>query len=235
MLRDLFSSFDPQTNILGANIFIWVITIISPLIYFSIFWTCINIHTITFLKKISFIKLQAFRTFSLNLPGLPHIIIVLFLFFSTLNLLGLFPYVFRATSHLIFTFTFGLPFWAAIIISRARFSPSYFLASLLPGGAPSWLNPFLTLIETVRTTVQPGTLSFRIAANIRAGHIVIGLLALYLIIAYWELAWKAIILLALIHVGYLLFEGGISVVQRYIFCLLLTLYSDNHSHWLSAI
>ena len=116
---------------------------------------------------------------------------------------------------------------ASLIITAAVWSPSSFAAHLLPAGAPDWLNPFLVLIETIRICLRPITLSFRLAANIRAGHIVLGLIAIYISrrIFYPSLSLG---LLFITQVFYTLFEVGICLIQAYIFCLLLTLYSDDH-------
>lgn len=106
-----------------------------------------------------------------------------------------------------------------------------FVASLLPAGAPAALNPFLILVEIVRISVRPITLSVRLAANIGAGHIVIGLLGTYLSSAYFGFfGWQGFLILLGIQVFYFFFEFGVGLIQRYIFVLLVTLYADEHSH-----
>jgi ATP synthase subunit 6 len=75
--------------------------------------------------------------------------------------------------------------------------------------------------------VRPITLSFRLAANIRAGHIVIGLLGIYASSAFF-VSSSSFITLMLIQIFYFIFEIGISLIQAFIFCLLITLYSDDH-------
>lgn len=235
MLTDIFSSFDPQIYFWGQSLLIWALSILSPLIFLSLYWINTNPYTYIIFTKISFMKTQASRTNSLNLPVFHQLLISLFILLTSLNLLGLFPYVFRTTRHLILTLSFGLPLWLSLILSGIIFSPGSFIARLLPGGGPAWLNPFLVIIETVRTGVQPGTLSFRLAANIRAGHIVITLISVYLIVSFWDVAWKIFLLLLFIQISYLLFEAGIALVQAYIFCLLLSLYSETHpADWLRA-
>ena len=228
MLHDIFSRFDPENIIFGHSIYIWILSVRTPLIFFSRYWVTTSPNFISVIIQISLIKLQASRTNSLNLPVIHHFLISLFIFLTSINLLGLFPYVFRTTRHLILTLSFGLPLWLTLILSRILQAPTRIAAGLLPAGAPAWLNPFLVIIETIRTGVQPGTLSFRLAANIRAGHIVITLLRIYLIVSFWLASWKAFSLLFLIQVFYFLFEAGIAIIQAYIFCLLLSLYSDAH-------
>lgn len=236
MLQNIFSSFDPENILFGRTIYVWILSIGGPLIFLARFWASSTVNFIFITSQIAVIKLQASRTNAINLPGTHHFLIILFIFLTSLNLVGLSPYVFSATRHLILTLSFGLPLWLTLILSSIIWAPTSIAAGLLPGGAPAWLNPSLVIIETVSTGVQPGTLSFRLAANIRAGHIVITLLRIYLIISFWFSSWKAFALLFFIHVFYFLFEAGIAIVQAYIFCLLLSLYSDAHPlNCLSAV
>jgi len=101
---------------------------------------------------------------------------------------------------------------------------------LLPIGAPAALNPFLVIIETVSIMVRPITLSVRLTANIRAGHIVLTLIGNYLTTSFFISGIFSIALLLRIQVFYTIFEFGIGIIQAYIFCLLITLYSDEHPH-----
>ena len=102
------------------------------------------------------------------------------------------------------------------------------MASLLPGGAPDLLNPFLSIIESVRILVRPITLSFRLGANITAGHVILSLISLYVARGLF-CSFFSFLFLFFIQMGYIIFEVGICFLQGYIFCLLLTLYADEHS------
>lgn len=169
------------------------------------------------------------RTYIFNINPLNHLIHQIFFIVVILNILGLFPYTFRVTRHLLFTLRIGLPIWILLIISRAIKSIKATIAHLLPEGAPDWLNPFLVLIESSRIIVRPVTLSFRLAANISAGHIVLGLIGIYAAASWFNRIPVFLILLSLI-IGYLLFEVAICLIQGYIFFLLLTLYANDHAH-----
>jgi F-type H+-transporting ATPase subunit a len=119
--------------------------------------------------------------------------------------------------------------WLRLIISRFKFKPKASTAHFLPDGAPDWLNPFLVLIESTRVLVRPLTLSFRLAANITAGHIVLSLLGVYLAAAIFT-SITTMIPLLLISSFYIIFEVAICAIQAYIFCLLVSLYRDDHAH-----
>ena len=173
---------------------------------------------------------QVFRSFGLNLGGFINIITGLFVFLIFLNLTGLVPYVFSPTRHLAVSLSLGLPLWLSLLVSGLFFNPTSVVAGLLPMGAPAPLNPFLVLIETVSILVRPITLSVRLIANISAGHIVLTLVGNYMTASLFVGGAFSIALLLSIQILYSVFEFGIGVIQAYIFCLLITLYSDEHPH-----
>jgi len=231
MISDIFSSFDPfvfNTYIPSINFFLYL-NIIIILIIQSSFWINISRKDSLISPINSLILNQLSRTYIFNLKGISSYITPLFFTIILINLFGLIPYLFRLSRHLIFTISFGLPLWIRIILSRFSKAPKASIAHFLPDGAPDWLNPFLVLIETTRIIVRPITLSFRLAANIRTGHIVLRLVGVYCSAA-WFNSLIASTLLLLISIGYIIFEVAICLIQAYIFCLLLSLYADDHAH-----
>lgn len=227
MLLDIFSSFDPATNVIfRLPIIFWVSTRFI-FVFFSSYWLIKPSNRFISHIPQDFMHQQLTRRKTEDLKGLSFIILYLFIFFILINTLGLIPYIFSFSSHLIFTLTFGLPLWSLTILSSIQTSPKKFTAGLLPRGAPAWLRPALILIESIRISVRPLTLSFRLAANIRAGHIVLGLIRIYIVGAAINIS--SFVLLYSLTIIYTLFEIGICLIQAYIFCLLLTLYSDEHT------
>lgn len=144
--------------------------------------------------------------------------------------MGLIPYSFSYSRHMVFCLILRFPLWLWIIISSFRLSPGGFTAGILPSGVPGWLAPFLSWVEGVRITVRPGTLAVRLVANTRAGHIVLRIIGIYascLIFSYKTLLVS--LFLILLEAGYILFEVGISFAQAFIFPLLGTIYTNEHS------
>lgn len=182
-----------------------------------------------YISTLDVIFSQLNRTTSTSLKGLSSLVTSVFIVVIIVNLLGLVPYCFRMSSHLVITLSLGLPMWLRLIISRFRFKPKTATAHFLPDGAPDWLNPFLVLIESSRILVRPLTLSFRLAANITAGHIVLSLLGVYMASAMFTHILSTTLLL-FISSFYILFEVAICIIQAYIFCLLVSLYRDDHAH-----
>nr|ARK18655.1 ATP synthase F0 subunit 6 [Varioconus guinaicus] len=231
MLVDIFSSFDDNNQVfMSLYILMWFFSLVMVVLFSSSFWL---VHP----RWNSFINIfkdtassQVFRSFGLNMAGFINLITGLFLFLILMNMSGLIPYVFSTTSHLAVSLTLGLPLWLTLIVSAVVYNPGSVVAGLLPTGAPAPLNPFLVLIETVSIMVRPITLSVRLTANMSAGHIVLTLIGNYLTAGLFVSSFFSIFLLLLIQVLYTVFEFGISLIQAYIFCLLITLYSDEHPH-----
>lgn len=229
MLTDIFSAFDPATSFIYSRLplsLFWLLNFTILFFLHGSFWLSSNRLFWMISLPSDFITNQVTQTLGFHIKGFATTVTPLFLILITLNLTGIIPYVFRTTTHLIFTFCFGLPLWLALIISSLTHAPKAFAAGLLPTGAPDWLSPPLVLIETLRTLVRPITLSFRLAANLRAGHIILGLVGIYSACALFSSISAAFLIF--IQVGYTMFEFGICLVQAYIFCLLLSLYADDH-------
>jgi F-type H+-transporting ATPase subunit a len=92
------------------------------------------------------------------------------------NFIGLFPYIFTATSHLTITISLAVPAWLGYILYSSLKNINFFLSHLVPLGTPYPLIPFIVLIEIIRRVIRPITLSVRLAANIIAGHLLIVLM-----------------------------------------------------------
>ena len=229
MLRDIFSSFDEQHGNMVPYLVIWFFSVFCVMVFFSVFWVGFFRWMNLFFVVVDYIWSQLLRRLGGRLRGFRFFVCSFFFFFIFCNFLGLVPYVFRNTRHLIVTFSIGVPLWLSLLLSRLLWRPSGFFSHFLPSGAPSFLNPFLVLVETISVSVRPITLSVRLAANIGAGHIVIGLVGTYFRGSFFLDSFASFVLLFFVERFYFIFEFGICLVQAYIFSLLLVLYSDEHS------
>lgn len=231
MLMDIFSSFDEYNcNVFNSSIFIWVFRLVFVFLVFSSFWFSYSRFSLSLDLVIGYISDQLGRSFGVNISGYGLFICSLFSFVLLMNFLGLIPYVFRQTCHLLVSFSLGFTFWFSLILSSLFFKIDVFLAHFLPVGAPLVLNPFLVLVETLSVLMRPFTLSVRLVANMSAGHIVIGLVGIYFSSSLVSSFYIYSVLLFSFQVFYFLFEFGISLIQAYVFSLLLILYSDEHSY-----
>lgn len=221
MITNLFSIFDPSTNLFNIS-FNWISSLIGLFLIPFYYWIIPN--RINFFWNNIYITL--FLEFKILLSpngkkGRSFIFISIFSIILFNNFLGLFPYIFTSTSHLTLTLTIALPLWLSFIIYGWINNTQHIFIHLIPQGTPSILIPFIVCIETIRNIIRPGTLAVRLTANIIAGHLLLTLIGntgnlLSIII---------ISLLLLGQIALLILETAVAIIQSYVFTILSTLYS----------
>jgi ATP synthase subunit 6 len=95
------------------------------------------------------------------------------------NLLGMIPYSFTTTSHLIVTFSMALAIFIGINILGILKNGTHFLSLFFPPGAPLALAPFLVLIEFVTYIFKVLSLAIRLFANLMSGHTLLKILSTF--------------------------------------------------------
>ena len=94
----------------------------------------------------------------------------LFMFVLFCNMVGMLPYSFTVTSHIIVTLIMALFIFVAVtIIGFAKHGFKY-LSIFVPSGVPAVLLPLITVIEIISYLSRPVSLSVRLFANMMAGH-----------------------------------------------------------------
>uniref|UniRef100_UPI00315D6308 ATP synthase F0 subunit 6 n=1 Tax=Sinobirma bouyeri TaxID=1236722 RepID=UPI00315D6308 len=222
MMSNLFSIFDPTTNILNLSIN-WLSTFLGLLFIPYTFWFFPNRHF--FLWKFILIKLHnEFKTLLKNnyFKGSTLIFISLFTFILFNNFLGLFPYIFTSTSHLSLSLSISLPLWVSFMLYGWINNYQHMFIHMIPQGTPTILMPFMVLIETISNIIRPGTLAVRLTANMIAGHLLMTLLSNMGTI----LPSYLIIFLIFIQILLLILESAVAVIQAYVIAILSTLYSS---------
>ncbi len=153
-------------------------------------------------------------------------IFTLFMFILACNLLGMMPYSFTVTSHIIVTFAFAMVIFLGVTcIGFARHGLHYFRI-FLPDGTPWWMAPLMIFIEVVAYLARPISLSVRLAANMMAGHTMLKVIASFVIGLGWALGWLPFALLTVL-VG---FEIFVALLQAYIFAILVCVYLNDALH-----
>ena len=236
MITDIFSSFDPRDFPAALSIQIpssypWLISLLLIPMILSHFWVSPTRHLILLFPPISLIIGLISKAPSSRIAGAPHLITSLFIILTYFNLIGLSPYVFGLSAHLVIALSLSLPLWISFIISAITYAPKSWLASFVPTGAPTPLIPFLILIEIVRVVVRFITLAVRLMANIVAGHVILGILGVYIASALLTFSLSALLPIIIGHLVYITFEFGVALIQAYIFSILLSLYSGEHPRY----
>ncbi len=156
----------------------------------------------------------------------------LFLLIAVLNIVGIVPYTFTPTAHIVVTFGMSLSIWIACTILGLINFHSNFFAMFMPAGSPMALAPFLVIIELISYSAKALTLGVRLAANLTAGHLLFAILAGF--------TWKMLItgglvsLLSIFPMLIVLFitilEIAVALIQAYVFCLLTTTFLNDAVH-----
>nr|AXS65524.1 ATP synthase F0 subunit 6 [Laemophloeidae sp. KM-2017] len=221
MMANLFSSFDPSTNFnLSLN---WISSLIGVLLIPPMFWLIPSRLNILWINIIMILhKEYKILISNFNIKGSTLIFISLFSFILFNNFLGLFPYIFTSTSHLILTLSLALPLWLSFMIFGWINNTTHMLAHLVPQGTPPILMPFMVCIETISNIIRPGTLAVRLSANMIAGHLLMTLLGN----TGPSLPSMLISLLIIVQILLLVLESAVAIIQSYVFAVLSTLYSS---------
>nr|ARH54498.1 ATP synthase F0 subunit 6 [Micrambe villosus] len=221
MMANLFSSFDPTSNFnLSLN---WMSSFLGLLFIPPMFWLIpsrINILWINII--ITLHKEFKILIANFSIKGSTLMFISLFSLILFNNFLGLFPYIFTSTSHMILTLTLALPLWLSFMIYGWLNNTTHMLAHLVPQGTPPILMPFMVCIETISNIIRPGTLAVRLSANMIAGHLLMTLLGN----TGPSLSLMLINILIITQILLLILETAVSIIQSYVFTVLSTLYSS---------
>jgi F-type H+-transporting ATPase subunit a len=149
----------------------------------------------------------------------------LFSFVLLGNILGLLPFSFTFTSHIIVTFVMAIFIFVMVTVVGFVRHGTHFFALFVPEGLPDHplskilLVPLIFIIEFFSYLIRPITLSVRLGANMMAGHIMLKLIVGFVGVAgLWGIAP---FLLSFAIIG---FEFFVAVLQAYIFTLMTCVY-----------
>nr|YP_010208986.1 ATP synthase F0 subunit a [Skeletonema tropicum]UBA16296.1 ATP synthase F0 subunit a [Skeletonema tropicum] len=154
---------------------------------------------------------------------------VIFTFVLFSNLIGLVPYSFTTTSHLIVTFTLSLSIFIGLNIICIQKHKFHMLSLFLPANTSFGLALLLVPIELLSYIFKPISLGVRLFANLMAGHTL-----LKVIVGF---SWSMLLLedfLAVFHILPLLIlvvlmglELGVALIQAYVFTILTCIYLND--------
>nr|YP_010411486.1 ATP synthase F0 subunit 6 [Callirhopalus sedakowii]URN73817.1 ATP synthase F0 subunit 6 [Callirhopalus sedakowii] len=221
MMTNLFSTFDPTTNLNSS--LNWMSVFLGMLIIPPMFWMTPSRINMMWIKLMMILHMEFKNIIKTNkFKGSTLIFISLFTLILFNNFLGLFPYIFTCTSHMVLTLTLSLPLWLTFMFFGWLKNTTHMLAHLAPQGAPSALLPLLVLIETTSNIIRPVTLAIRLAANMIASHLLLTLLGN----SGSTLNLYMINILILVQILLLILESAVAIIQSYVFSILATLYSS---------
>nr|AXS65864.1 ATP synthase F0 subunit 6 [Tenebrionoidea sp. 10 KM-2017] len=220
MMSNLFSSFDPSTN--WNSSLNWMSTGLGIIIMPISLWFIPNRLSFIWNNIMSTLHKEFKTLINPSMKGSTLMFNSLFIFILMNNFMGLFPYWFTSTSHMVLTLTLALPLWLTFMMFGWLTNTIHMLAHLVPMGTPPVLMPFMVLIETISNLIRPGTLAIRLSANMIAGHLLLTLLGN----TGTSLSILMINFLLITQLALLILETAVSIIQSYVFAVLSTLYSS---------
>nr|YP_011010489.1 ATP synthase F0 subunit 6 [Ventidius hungerfordi]WPW47117.1 ATP synthase F0 subunit 6 [Ventidius hungerfordi] len=219
MMTNLFSTFDPATSFYYSMN--WMSTFIIFIMFPYSFWL-INSRYNKMIQVMYTTLHNEFKMLLNKSKGLTLMMNSLFMFILINNMMGLLPYIFTSSSHLIFSLAMSIPMWMSIMIFGWIKKTQDMFSHLIPVGTPPLLMPFMVCIETISNIIRPGSLAVRLTANMIAGHLLMSLLGNNTSSS----SWFIVILLMSIQIILMIFETAVSLIQAYVFSVLTTLYSS---------
>lgn len=142
------------------------------------------------------------------------------------NMLGLIPWAFTYTSHIIVTGALALGIFALVtVIGFAKHGLKFF-SLFNPPGVPLALKFLVIPIEIVSFLIRPVTLSVRLFANMMAGHLVLKVFAGFsaTLIGMGVLGAAVGLVPMIANVGMITLEVLIAFLQAYVFAILSCIY-----------
>lgn len=151
-------------------------------------------------------------------------VFTLFMFILLGNLLGMIPYSFTYTSHIIVTFAMALTVFILVTIIGIVRHGTHFFGLFVPPGVPGLLLPVLVPIEILSYLTRPISLSVRLFANMMAGHTMMAVFAGFAVSMGVALGWVTGLAPLLLVIALTGFEILVAVLQAYVFAILTCLY-----------
>nr|UJY97866.1 ATP synthase F0 subunit 6 [Anastatus fulloi] len=219
-MMNLFSIFDPVTSMyFSMN---WLSLLFILLFIPMNFWMIPsrwNMILLLIIEKLIY-EIKVLMNLKINKM---NILLLNSLFMNIMfsNLLGMFPYIFTSTSHLLVSLSFSLILWLSMMIYGWLKNMNHMFIHLVPQGTPFILMPFMVLIETISNLIRPGTLAVRLSANMIAGHLLMTLISS----TGPNLMMIIMILMILVQSILVILELSVAFIQAYVFTILSSLYS----------
>nr|YP_010878977.1 ATP synthase F0 subunit 6 [Batracomorphus fuscomaculatus]WHE42629.1 ATP synthase F0 subunit 6 [Batracomorphus fuscomaculatus] len=209
-MTNLFSTFDPCTGKLSMN---WISTLLFLLILPKKFWKKNN--TQETMMNLMFKFLNKEMKMNTKYKSIKMLMISMMIFILINNMMGLLPYVFTSSSHLMFSLSLSIPMWISYMFFGWKKNTKLMLTNMLPKNTPTLIMPLMILIELTSNLIRPYSLAIRLSANMIAGHLLFSLMG-----------EKNMLLFMIIMLFMMMFELAVSIIQSYVFMTLMSLYSS---------
>ena len=160
------------------------------------------------------------------------LVFTLFMFILVANIIGLIPYTFTVTSHIIITAALALLVFLTVIVYGFYKNGLGFFRLFVPNGIPIYILPLIVFIEVLSFLSRPISHSVRLFANMLAGHITLKVFASFItllgglgIFGIFGATLPLILVVALTALELL-----VAFLQAYVFAILTCIYLNDAIH-----
>jgi len=159
-------------------------------------------------------------------------VFTLFMFILTVNIIGLIPYNFTVTTHIIITSTLALSVFLTVLVYGFWKHGLHFFNLFVPKGIPIYILPLIVFIEVLSFLSRPISHSVRLFANMLAGHITLQVFASFIILlgSAGILGIAGAILPLTMVVALIALELLVALLQAYVFAILTCIYLNDAIH-----
>ncbi len=156
----------------------------------------------------------------------------LFMFILVANLLGMVPYFFTVTSHIIVTFCLAMLVILTVIIYGFARNGIGFLKLFWPSDIPMFVMPLIVPIEVISFLSRPISLSVRLFANMLAGHIALKVFASFILMlgGLGVVGYAGAVLPFAMTIALTALEVLVAFLQAYVFAILTCMYLNDAIH-----
>jgi F-type H+-transporting ATPase subunit a len=156
----------------------------------------------------------------------------LFMFILVSNMVGLIPYNFTVTSHIIVTAALSLLVFFTVLIYGFWRNGLHFFNLFVPKGVPVYILPLIVFIEVLSFLSRPISHSVRLFANMLAGHITLKVFAGFVTMlgGFGIAGWLGATLPLAMTVALTALELLVAFLQAYVFAILTCIYLNDAIH-----
>ncbi|MEP6785753.1 MAG: F0F1 ATP synthase subunit A [Sphingomonadales bacterium] len=162
----------------------------------------------------------------------------LFMFVIVANMLGMMPlgivpgvHAFTVTSHFTVTGVLAILSFGTVLVVGFWRHGLHFFSLFVPHGTPWWLMWLIPFIELFSFLIRPFSLALRLFVAMMAGHILMKVLAGFVINGLnADALWVAPVVALpsfILMIGITLLELLVCAIQAYVFALLTSLYIND--------
>jgi F-type H+-transporting ATPase subunit a len=161
------------------------------------------------------------------------LVFTLFMFICVSNLVGIIPYTFTVSSHLIVTVALALLVFFTVLIYGLYKNGLKFFKIFVPSGVPIYVLPLVVFIEVLSFFLKPVSHSVRLFANMLAGHIALKVFAGFVAMlgaSLGAIGWIGGVMPLALTVALTALELLVAFLQAYVFAILTCIYLNDAIH-----